>query len=240
MNLFDLMLAQSEIDPPRGEAMVPGTDVPKWYFWEVPIDEVWKVLDGITWIQAIACLALAMIFIIYGWRIFRVLVIMNFALFGILIGQKLGVYINSPLWGGILGVLILSSLAYPFMKHGVSILGAGAGGVIGLAIWQATPLPNQLVWVGALAGFIAGAFMAYSSYKVSIMLFTSLQGAIFLPMGILALLNNYPDPNISKHLQEAIKTQVFLLPLILLIPTFGSFILQRKLLEMESKWAMPE
>ena len=242
MNLFDLMLAQTNATPSENvpPEMVPGTEVPKWYFWDIPLDDLWKIINGINWIQAIACLTLAMIFIIYGWRIFRGLVILNFAIFGIIIGRKLGVHINSIHWGGILGVMILGSLAWPFMKHGVSILGACAGGVIGLAIWQATPLPNQLVWVGALAGLIAGAFMAFSSYKISIMLFTSLQGSIFLSIGSLALLNKYPAPNISIDLENAITNLLFLLPLIILIPTFCSFLLQRKLLTMESKWDMPE
>ncbi len=238
MNIFNLILAQSEATTPNGAT--EATEETQVYFWEVPIDKVWDTISAISWVQAIACLALAAIFIIYGWRIFRVLVILNFAIAGVIIGRKLGVHINSSHWGGILGVLILGSLAYPFMKHGVSILGACAGGAIGLALWQATPLTSQLVWVGALAGFIAGAFMAFSSYKISIMLFTSLQGSIFLSIGALALLNRYPDPNISIKLSEAVKLYVFLLPSTLLIPTFGSFCLQRKLLAMESKWAMPE
>jgi hypothetical protein len=57
-------------------------------------------------------------------------------------------------------------------------------------------------------------------------------------MGILALLNGYP--NMNERLTNAIFTHVFLLPVLLIVPTIGGIYFQQKLLKLESKWAMPQ
>jgi hypothetical protein len=111
---------------------------------------------------------------------------------------------------------------------------------MGAAIWRVATLPEPLIWSGALAGLVAGGFLAFSSFKVSVMLFTSLQGAGFLAMGTLALLNDYPDPTLSTRVSNAVYNHVFLLPLLLIIPTISGVIFQQMLLRHEDKWAMPE
>jgi hypothetical protein len=85
---------------------------------------------------------------------------------------------------------------------------------------------------------VAGGFMAFSSFKFSIMLFTSLQGSVFLAIGLLALLNDYP--RLSSHLAVIVYSHGYFLSLAVVIPTVFSILLQRKLLSKQPNWAMPE
>ena len=137
-----------------------------------------------------------------------------------------------------MGTLLVGGASFFLMKYGVAVLGALAGAVLGGALWRSLTLPDELIWCGALSGFIAGGFMAFSSYRVSIMLFSSLQGAMALAVGTLALLNDYPE--LGDRLAQAIYGNAVLLPLCVLVPTATGMLCQRKLVKGEANWAMPE
>ena len=241
---MDIILAQNAgATPPVGPdgSPVPPVDqtVPPSFMGRMPVDEFWQVVVKLGWLESIICIAFAAIYLIYGWRVFKVLVVLNCGLIGLFIGRELGTKLGSPLWGALMASTIVAVLSLPFIKYSVAVLGALAGAAMGAAIWRvATFLPEPLIWSGALAGLVAGGFLAFSSFKVSVMLFTSLQGAGFLALGGLALLNNYPG--LSDHISNAVHNQIFLLPLLLIVPTISGVIFQQVLLKREGKWAMPE
>jgi hypothetical protein len=224
---------------PDGKPIVtPVQTVPDSYFQNLPINDIWNFIVHTSWLQAVVFVAFGMIYLIYGWRIFKVLVIINFAMLGLFGGMHLGQKLGSPLWGGILGAIAMGVVSWPFMKYSVAVLGALAGAVVGGALWRTMTLPDPLIWCGALAGLVAGGFLAFSSFKVSIMLFTSLQGSMFVVIGMLALLAAYPE--ISAHISLAVYTNMFFLPLLLIVPTAAGIYFQQRLLKQEGEWAMPE
>jgi hypothetical protein len=243
MDLMDIILAQGNgATPPAvpDGVIVPPVDqtVPPSFLGRMPVDEFWQAVVKLGWLESIICIAFAAIYLMYGWRVFKVLVVLNCGLIGLFVGRILGTKLGSPLWGALMGTTIISLLSLPFIKYSVAVLGALAGAVMGAAIWRVATLPEPLIWSGALAGLVAGGFLAFSSFKVSVMLFTSLQGSAFLAMGSLALLNDYPD--FSVPVATAVYNRVFLLPLLLIVPTIIGVIFQQMLLKREAKWAMPE
>ena len=237
---FISMLAEAAapIGPNGKPVMMPEQTVSEAFFGRLPINEIWQGIVSISWLQAVVCVAFALIYLIYGWRVFKALVVINFSILGLMIGRLLGGKLGSPLWGGIMGTFIMGMLSWSFMKYCVAALGAFAGAILGAAIWRSAILPDQLIWCGALGGVIAGGFLAFSSFKYSIMLFTGLQGSVFLTIGVLALLNDYP--NLNVHLAQAVYSNVFLLPGLVIVPTIISILFQQRLLKREENWAMPE
>lgn len=227
--MYTQILAQSDSGTSNG---LPG------FFSGLQIDTLWDFIVKISWMQAIFAVAFGIIYLIYGWRVFKALVVINMALLGVFIGKYLGEKIGSSIWGAIMGATILGVISWPFMKYAVSGLGAVAGAVVGAALWRTFGLPVDLLWSGALVGLIAGGFLAFSSFKMSIIFFTSLQGSAFLVIGVLALLHDYP--NFGIQLSETIKSNIYLLPLLIVGPTFGGIIFQQYLLRHEEDWAMPE
>ena len=250
MKLLDNILAQSLAAPaplpaapgpvgPDGQPLQPAEQAPpEQFFSDLPIDDIWSLIAGITWLHAVLLLATGVIYLMYGWRLFRILVLINFAVGGMFAGITLGRLLGSPLWGGILGATMLGTVSWPLMKYAVAILGAFSGAVIGGALWRIIGLPDQIIWSGALAGLVGGGFLAFSSYRTSIILFSSLQGALFLAVGILALLNDYP--NLGAHVAEVVYSNSFFLPLLVIVPTLTGIFCQQKLLRREADWDMPE
>ncbi|MBN1844712.1 MAG: hypothetical protein JW810_03445 [Sedimentisphaerales bacterium] len=233
--LTDLLAQAASLAAEQTEAQ---EEVPSSFLSRVPIDDIWQFIADISWLEAVVFVAFGVIYLAYGWRVFKALVVINFAVLGMYLGIYLGGKLGSGLWGGIIGVCALGTLSYPFMRFGIAILGGMAGAVLGASFWRIIALPDPLIWAGALAGLVAGGLLAFSSYKTSIMLFTSLQGSMFVVIGMLALLNDYP--NLGERLSVALNGHVFLLPALLVIPTFTGIFFQARLLKQESDWAMPE
>jgi len=144
----------------------------------VPIDEIWNQITALTWLQAVLAVSFGIVYLLYGWRIFRILVVICFGLIGMFLGIKMGAKTGSELWGGVLGLAIFAGVSAPLMKWCVSILGAAAGGLLTGALWYAFNLPEVYLWAGAAVGVVAGGMMSFIVLKASVMLFTSLGGSL--------------------------------------------------------------
>ena len=154
----------------------------------VPIDLVWEQISTLTWLQALIAVSFGAVYLLYGWRIFKVITVVCFGMLGLYAGMKVGGTMGSILWGGIIGLAGLAALSIPLMKWAVSILGAVAGGIITSGLWFAFGLPQQYIWAGAVIGIIAGGMISFIVFKIAVMLFTSLGGAVLIIIGLLSLL----------------------------------------------------
>ena len=56
----------------------------------VPLDEIWNQITALTWLQAVIAVSFGLVYMLYGWRIFRILVVISFALIGMFLGIWLG------------------------------------------------------------------------------------------------------------------------------------------------------
>ena len=92
----------------------------------VPFDVLWEHVTTLDIVEALTFIAFGTVWLFYGWRIFKVLVTICFALLGTL----LGIWANQQLidgnsfWLGLIGAAVFATLSIPFMHWGVSLLGA--------------------------------------------------------------------------------------------------------------------
>jgi hypothetical protein len=162
---------------------------------------------------------------------------------GLFIGMKLGAMVNaanSVLWGGIIGLAVLAILSMPMIKWAVSILGAVAGGLITSGMWFAFGLPQQYIWAGAIIGIIAGGMISFIVFKISVMLFTSLGGAVLIIAGILALLHLYElhQSEPTHHIRSLVNENNWFMPAVIIFTTFVGMIVQNKLIKSTSDWKL--
>jgi hypothetical protein len=205
----------------------------------VPLDFIWGQITSLTWLQAVIGISFGMVYLLYGWRIFRILVVICFGLVGLYLGMLVGQRLGNQLWGGVLGVFAMAVLSMSLIKWGVSLLGAAAGGVITGGLWYAFGLPEQYIWAGAVIGVVAGGMMSFIILKVSVMLFTSLGGSVIVAINFLALLHQYQTqvmnpPNNNIH--EMFFSRTWFLPMIIILPTIIGMIVQNKLIKTSSDW----
>ncbi len=152
------------------------------------VNYCWTQITGLSWFEAVTAIAFGAILLFHGWRIYKTLVVISFAMLGLFVGIAVGSKAGSPIWGAVVGMLVLGFISLPLMQWAISILGAIAGGVLAAGLWYAVSLPENYVWAGALIGVVAGGMISFIVIKAAVVLFTSLQGAILISAGTLALL----------------------------------------------------
>ncbi|HHH76683.1 MAG TPA: DUF4203 domain-containing protein [Phycisphaerae bacterium] len=203
-------------------------------------------VDGLTELHIVVGIIFAVagvVYILYGWKVFKTLVILNAAILGAVAGSHLGALIQKPnmvIYMAVAGGLIFATLAWPTMKFAVSIMGALAGSVLGYGVWKyvvhalSKPELTQHAWAGALIGLVVLGMLAFILFRVAIIAWTSFQGSMMCVMGVLSLLLKYDY--VADSINDALTSNIHLLPLLVAVPTGFGFIFQdAALLKKEKK-----
>lgn len=200
---------------------------------------IWQQITDLSWLHAVVAISVGIVYMLYGWRIFRVLVVIAFGLAGMFGGIIAGKQMGSEIWGGVIGLILMAIVAIPLMKWCVSVLGAVAGGIITGGLWYAFGLPDTYLWAGAVIGVVAGGLISFILLKVSVMLFTSLGGSLIMITGMLAILYQYENKVAvppTTHIHDLVFYHQWFLPLALILPTVIGMIVQNKFIKHSQSW----
>ena len=177
---------------------------------------------------AVVLILAGIIFLLFGYGIFKVLVTLNAAVLGgwvgLMVGEKTGVEVPAA----IVGAMLAATAAWPTMKYSVAIMGALFGTVLGVTVWRLADLDPSFSWSGGMTGLVFFGLMSFLLFRECIITYTSLQGAAMLVFGVLGLIFKYQD--IGGPLSHHFEMKPFLLPLAIFIPTLGGFIYQKAMI----------
>ncbi len=204
----------------------------------IPIDLIWQQIAALSWLEAVLAISFGVVYMLYGWRIFKILVVICFGLIGIFAGIKIGQQFDLQILGAVVGLFLLAALSVPLMRWAVSLLGAVAGGILTAGLWYAFELPGQYILAGAAVGLIAGAMISFIVFKIAVMLFTSFGGGVLIVTGLVALLYQYESMQQppTEQVKDLFLNQNWFLPVLLLIPTVIGIIIQNKLIKSSREW----
>ena len=205
----------------------------------VPIDWIWGQITALNVLEALTFIAFGVVCLLYGWRVFKVLVVISFALLGLLSGMILSDIVlgsnNNPILGVILG-LVFAIISVPMMRWSVCILGAVAGGIITASLWYAFELPEEFIWAGGLVGVVAGGMISFIVFRIAVMLFSCLGGSALLVMGAIAIMYMYP---LTKgQVQDLVLIEKWFLPAAILIPAVIGAFFQNKFIKGSKDWTV--
>lgn len=202
----------------------------------VPINFIWEQITALNLVEALTFICFGVVCLLYGWRVFKILVTLSFGLVGLLAGIVANEKLvgGNGIWLGMIGMAIMAALSVPLMRWGVSALGAAAGGVLVGGIWYAFELPEQYIWAGALIGIIAGGMISFIIFKIAVMLFTSFGGSGLIVIAVLAIL--YHHMGAAERIEEMVFNHNWFLPAVLLLPTAVGVIVQNKLVKGTQNW----
>jgi len=205
----------------------------------VPLDVMWKYISSLGLVEALTFISFGSVCLFYGWRVFRILVTICFGLLGL----GLGVWANQRLiagnviWLSLICLVFFAVLSVPFMRWGVTFLGAISGGILTAGVWLAAGLPEEYVWAGGLVGLIAGGMISFIVFKIAVILFTSLGGSTLMVVGILAIVYRYIAGGDGERLQVFAEANQWFVPTLLLVPMAIGIFLQNKLSKTDQNWA---
>lgn len=197
----------------------------------LPADGRWpRESDFIHWCQVIGpgmaavLLMIGLIFLLWGYPVFRYLIMFNAGIFGAYLGAALGKTADTALAGALIGGFIAAAAAWPMMRWAVALTGAAIGTILGAALWRAAGQDAAFDWAGGLTGFVAFGMLSFIVFRGGVILYTSLQGAALLSAGVLALLEKYPS--IAPRLGQELTSKPFLLPAAVVIPAVVGLVFQ--------------
>ena len=188
-------------------------------------------MDLIAWSQrmgpgmATLLILLGIVYVLFGFYLFKGLLVANAAIAGALLGAVIGHRSGSDIPCAVLGAFVAAAITVPLMKWAVAIHGGLLGAALGGAVWRMVDLDPHFAWSGALTGLVAGGLFCFILFRGSVMMYMSLQGSLMLVFGILGLLYKYNDlaPRLTRGLQD----RHFILPMAVLIPAVIGLLYQQ-------------
>jgi hypothetical protein len=198
------------------------------------LDEYVQYVSTMDPLQAVLLLALGLIYMIGGYKLYKVLVTANAAFLGFALGDILGKMAdnphNLPLVTSVAGALLLGVLSWPLMKFAVSLMGGLIGGVGGILLWRyivtvaGHPDLVQYSWTGGLLGLVGLGMLTFLSVPMTTMAFTSLQGASLAVTGVLSMLLRYE--RFRLDVEDAVSNNIHVLPLVVAVPAIIAVVVQ--------------
>ena len=202
------------------------------------IESIWGQIQNLGVVESLTFISFGSVCLFYGWRIFKILVCICFALAGLSAGVWLNQYIEgNVIWLAAIFAAICAFFAVPLMRYGVGFLGAVAGGVLTAGVWLAFGLPADYFWAGGLVGLVAGGMLSFIVFKGSVMLFTSLGGSTLMITGILAVCHLYIFTGPDK-IHNMLLSERWFLPVILVAPMIIGMYFQHRFMKSEQEWSV--
>jgi hypothetical protein len=218
-----IALAQAEVADPNVPGQFTIPDIPSQG--EV-LDSLIELAQGnYGAVMAMFLFACGLVYMLQGWKVFKILVVANAAVLGAVVGGHLGGLLRGQdtwLYTGVAGGLLLAVLAGPLMKYAISLMGGLAGSFVGYSLWHYVtrtlerPELGQYGWVGALIGLITLGLLAFVILKVVVTVITSVQGSLMTVSGVVALLMKHPP--LRESLEYPLRQNTHLVALLVGVP----------------------
>ena len=160
---------------------------------------------------------LGIVYLLFGFQLYRILILINAAVVGFIIGGVIGESVDASLPCALGGAVLAGALAWPTMNYTVAVMGAIYGAVIAATIWRLAGQDERFIWAGAMTGMVAGGLMCFILFSGCVMAYTSLQGSAMVIFGTLGLLLKYQE--LAPRVDDYLSLKPFVLPLFVFIAT---------------------
>jgi hypothetical protein len=168
---------------------------------------------------------LGVVYLLFGWYMFRALITLNAALLGAYLGACLGERTHDAIAGALIGGFTFAAVTWPLMKWAVAIMGGIFGALLGASIWREIGLQPEFCWAGGLSGLILFGMLSFVIFRGSVITYTSLQGAVMLIFGAMGLLYKYQS--VGTSMTDGMNAKPFILPAAIFIPAVFGLIYQQ-------------
>ncbi len=188
-------------------------------------DSLLAALQNVHPVWAVIFVVLGSLSVAHGYRWHKPVVLALSALLGLAAGMFIGDRI-----GGAHAIaaaatsLLFVMLALPGLKFAVALFGGLAGAFAGANAWTALGGNPDLHHMGSVIGLIVLGMLAFLTFRLVIVLFTSIGGTIFLLCGSLALMLRVEAW--QGGIADALETKPLVLPMVAIVIAAVGAVLQ--------------
>jgi hypothetical protein len=176
-------------------------------------------------LSGIPLVAIGVVLMLMGWRVWKAAVVITFALIGAGVGVALAGDDPGQQWFfALIGGVLLGAASYPPANYSICVLGGLIGAAVSHIVLASMWVHGVPLWI-AMALLFAGCTALSVVYSRQVIVaVTSFEGAMLIVSGLVAVLADAPQ---LFHFFETIaKNYWFFLPFLLLVPTVTGFLLQ--------------
>lgn len=157
---------------------------------------------------------------LFGWRLWKVCVVLAFGLIGTLIAaQVIGPSDNQLTYALVCG-MVLGLLSYWPVNYSVSVLGGALGALVAYFYLEDKGLSGGTQWGMIGAAFVACTAFAVINRRHVVILVTAFLGALLLLSGLTSWVMAMPD--IYGTFRSMAAWSVIVVPFLVLVPTVMS------------------
>jgi hypothetical protein len=185
------------------------------------VDTAWSQLcTQFPWLVGLVLIVFGLAFLLYGYRVYKALVILVFAGVGGMAGMVVGGYLGlSPvgaLVGTVLGALVFGFLAWPLHRIGWGLLGGAASAVVFVGFAGAAGVTTQAyLYVIAGVAFVMGVILTIWLFRPLLITVSSLVGATLLVDGAVRL--TVVKPSFGEPIYAFLRENEYVLIIVLLV-----------------------
>ncbi|QOV90353.1 ABC-2 transporter permease [Humisphaera borealis] len=160
---------------------------------------------------------MGIVYLLFGFQIYRILVVLNSAAVGFVVGAAIGDLKGASIPCAIAGGVLAGAVSWPTTKYAVAVMGGLFGAMVAATIWRLLGQDPAFTWAGAMTGLVGGGLLCFIVFNGCVMAYMSLQGSTMLIFGLLGLLLKYQE--IAPKVGDYLTLKPFVLPLFVFIPT---------------------
>ena len=146
-------------------------------------DALTGLLGRIEIVWAVIFIVVGGLCILHGYRWHKVMIVLLAALAGVWTGMLVGDRVGSEEIAAICLAVLFAMLAWPLMRYAVALFGGIAGAFAGANVWTAIGQDPAQHWMGALVGLIIVGMMAFMTFRMVVVVLTTIGGATLLGLG---------------------------------------------------------
>ena len=149
------------------------------------------------------------VYMLYGWQIFKVMVAIAFAFAGFYAGFLLGDMFGWPMACGAVGAVLFAVLSLPLMRLATGIIIALCSAALAGYLWHISGMPEKYSLACAAVGLILGGLCGFYIFRFAVMAYTSLLGATIVLTGFYGFLSVMSQSKDQTAAQPAAAPEVF-------------------------------
>ena len=190
-----------------------------------PLDETaWAIIQSLGYVQAALFIAVGLVYLLYGYKVFRVLVVVNAAVLGAWIGHWIGMTWQLGWWPPLAGAAALAIGAWPLLRVAVCLTGGSAGGLLGALLAGTFKLDPTQTAIAALAGGLVLGLLSFVVFRLTVIGSTALLGSLMTVLGITGVLAHFDE--LAKAMHTALHACLWALPVMVIVPAIIGLVYQ--------------
>ena len=188
-------------------------------------DELLDQLSQVPFILAAVVVTVGILCVFNGYRWHKWVIAILAFFCGLGLGYTLSQHLGRSTVVAVAVGGLCAIVATPLLRITVAIFGGITGAFIGANTWTALEVnPPDAHWAGAVIGFIVVAMASIILFRLGVVLFTSVGGAVMAICGGITLLLHVPAW--EGAVRESLTANEMLVPMLLLVATVSGFVIQ--------------